>query len=165
MRKIFSFIFLLFSYLLVVFKIVIAVGIFNNDLTFISKFFMSPLSSIFGLLLAITSGHPIKAVTYLTIALLILLLVSWIVVIISLFLGLKSKKARKKLFAFSIVIAIYDLIILSGLTWSEYINNNKIVYLDRDILWGLILAICVIVVNIACLVLTSKSTGKKLKAK
>ena len=161
MRKLFAFIFILISYSLVVLKIVMAIGIFNNDLTFTSKFFMSPLSSIFIILFLI--GHPIKTVTYLTIALLILLLVSWIMVIISLFMGLKSKKARKKLFIFSIVIAIYDLIILSGLTWVAYIDN-EIVHLDRDILWGIILAICVIIVNTICLILTSKGTNKR-KAK
>ena len=159
MRKIFSFIFILISYLLVVLKIVMAIGIFNNVRTFTSKFFMSPLSSIFTLLFLI--GHPIKTVTYLIIALLILLLVSWIMVIISLFMGLKSKKARKKLFIFSIVIAIYDLIILSGLTWAAYIDSI-IVHLDRDILWGIVLALCVIIVNTICLILTSKGNDKRI---
>ena len=62
----------------------------------------------------------------------------------------------------NIIIAIYDVAVLSLIAVSAHSQGT----LTRDlaIIQGLILAICVIIVNAICLTLTSKGTNKR-KAK
>ena len=158
MKKVFLFVFILISYLFVIYKVA-SLPLMN---TTFPNIYHTPFCSVFTLAVAMVSAPEMSIARYLLLALFILLLISWGIVIITLFLNIVSKKARKILFVFSIIIAIYDVAVLSLIAVSAHSQGT----LTRDlaIIQGLILAICVIVVNTICLILTSKGTNKR-KAK
>lgn len=159
MKKVFSFIFILISYLFVIYKVA-SLPLMNSSFP---NIYHTPLASFFTLSVAMGSAPEMSIARYLLLALFILLSISWVIVIITLFLGIVSKKTRKILFVFSIIIAIYDVAVLSFIAVAAYTVGTLI--RDLAIFQGLILAICVIIVNTICLILTSKGTNKrKIKA-
>lgn len=143
MKKAFTWI----SYLLVVFKIM-SIYLVNTYLQL--DIFITPLYSIFFLLMGIQAGHPLgEIIEYPMLALLIALIVSWIVIIFMLFVGLISKRARKALFILSIFIAIPDLFLLSLQAWMLFTDSQLNGY--PTVIWGIILSLFSIIVNSICL--------------
>lgn len=143
----------LISYLFTILKVaLIFLSIFFIDdlipLGF-DVFVISPMYTIFTILLATVASYSAgQVIFYPTAALLILLIISWILVVVMLFLGLRSKKAREVLFTLSALIAIPDLFLLSGIVLQGIATDIPISFLC---VLGIALALCSITVNVVCL--------------
>lgn len=149
MKKIFT----LFSYLLTIFKIILIILsiFFIDDLIPLgfNVFVISPMYTFFTLLLATVASYSAgQVIFYPTATLLILLIISWILIVFMLFLGLRSKKARKVLFTLSIITAIPDLLLSSGIVLQVIATDISIHPLY---VLGIALALCSITVNVVCL--------------
>jgi hypothetical protein len=81
------------------------------------------------------------------------LLICWIIIIITMFLGLVSIKARKIFLSLSLFTAITDFLLILWIL-SAGLNNNS--NLTPDYLTGVIWALCIIVINVICLIVTKK---------
>ena len=143
----------LISYLFTILKVaLIFLSIFFIDdlipLGF-DVFVISPMYTIFTILLATVASYSAgQVIFYPTATLLILLIMSWILIVIMLFLGLRSKKARKVLFTLSIITAIPDLLLSSGIVLQGIATDISIHPLY---VLGIALALCSITVNVVCL--------------
>ena len=143
----------LFSYLLTLCRIVlIFLSIFLVDELIPLGFNVmeiSPVYTFLSLLLAVLASYSAgQVIFYPTAALLILLTISWILMVIMLFFGIGSKKARKGLFTLSILTAIPDLLLLSGIVFRGITTHNQIL---SDFIPGIAIALCCIVINAICL--------------
>ena len=144
----------LFSYLLTIFKVVLIFLsiLFIDDLIplGLNVFVISPMYTLVALLFATVASYSAGQLVffYPAATLLTLLIISWILTVIMLFPGLKSKKARKVLFTLSILTAIPDLLLSSGIVLQLIATDISI---DPLYVLGIALALCSITVNVICL--------------
>ena len=135
------------SYILVIVKIILLfLAIFYIEgLVDFDILIGSPLLSVLCFLLGFAWGLGISR--FISLALAAALIISWILIFIMLFIGLRSKKARKVLSALSVFPAIIDSI----LYLAAICNANDGFPFKPVCVWGLLLALCTITVNVACL--------------